>query len=777
MTYILDSLNSEDGTARVEQLEAELESVRNAFEEYVSTTEGLEVDVKKELREMQSKMNSSSTANQDLAKKLRTMESLFKTLELSSEVNREKLKSETKLRRQAERAMTETELELRSKIVKIRQLERSDSSALRMVDSGIVTEMMNNTSKGFTDRELEAVTDELIATQEKLTKAEEQLKMSQTLVQDLERNLQNIDIEAESLSGDDKELLRELDEIRAEIDAARSDVQSQSTGTEQSKEKTMQFESQLETSREENLRLIDEIACLRNLLHDQGATRNKVDEKVQNTGGGTISTVSTQKIVDEVKEVHQFEIKSLRKQIEKILDENMALQEMVQKLEIFNSSHQRNEVLQEGFEVTEDEIIGVRFTNDLSDYAEDSAIDEKLKKTEMMLQKSLVECSGMRFEILALSESLYNANLSRGEAMVSNKEIINLTGLKRQDFELLRAQNEVEDKKREIIALKNNLMSTQEEARLFSEEILYMSSTFEKAQDKYNFVIEELQQTESALAAAKDTRFSQETELKKLESVAEKTPEMNAEIQVLKTQFKKLNEKNENLARQVKDAESEVSLVREKQDQANAKIEARAMITKELQDGIEQVVNETNQRNREVEELAVIMENRMNTTERNVEVLDCEIAVAMRTLQTTQVASLDEKLKPPVSLVLRKGDVSTDGQSVEIDPETNGTEDEEKAASVDINARQSTLEQSRRLIEKVQKLTSLSKHSRSYREGQLNEDDRTASLSTNSMYSDKKKNKFEDIIQKVAKYESLTLRSKEKRQLEASVDVGIEERE
>jgi hypothetical protein len=52
MTYILESLNSEDGTARVEQLEAELESVRNAFEEYVSTTEGLEVDVKKELREM-----------------------------------------------------------------------------------------------------------------------------------------------------------------------------------------------------------------------------------------------------------------------------------------------------------------------------------------------------------------------------------------------------------------------------------------------------------------------------------------------------------------------------------------------------------------------------------------------------------------------------------------------------------------------------------------------------------------------------------------------------
>ena len=49
---MLDRLNSEDETGRIEQLETELESVRNAFEEYVSTTEGLEVEVKKELHEM-----------------------------------------------------------------------------------------------------------------------------------------------------------------------------------------------------------------------------------------------------------------------------------------------------------------------------------------------------------------------------------------------------------------------------------------------------------------------------------------------------------------------------------------------------------------------------------------------------------------------------------------------------------------------------------------------------------------------------------------------------
>ena len=52
MTYMLDQLNSEDDTGRIEQLEAELQRVSNAFEEYISTSEGLEVDVNKELHEM-----------------------------------------------------------------------------------------------------------------------------------------------------------------------------------------------------------------------------------------------------------------------------------------------------------------------------------------------------------------------------------------------------------------------------------------------------------------------------------------------------------------------------------------------------------------------------------------------------------------------------------------------------------------------------------------------------------------------------------------------------
>lgn len=769
MTDILDRLNSEDDTVRIEELEVELERLRSNFEEYISTTEGLEGDVKKELREMQSKLNHSTSVNDEYVKKLRRMEGLLRTLELSSDETREKLKTEGKLRRKAEKALTESELELRSKIVKIRQLERSDSSTLRIVDSGIITEMVNNTSKGFTDRELESVTDELITTQEKLRKAEEQLQRSQTLVQDLERNFQNIDNEtSQSLPGGDNELLRELDEIRAEIDAARSDIQSQSTANDLGKEHMSNYESQLEENREENSRLIEEIACLRNILYDQSITRIAADEKGQQSRSGIVSTISMEKMVNETKEVHQLEIKSLRKQIEEILNENMYLQEKIK-----GSLYPEKNI-----EVNEDEIIQVKFANDLPSYVEDLSSDEILRQSESMLKESQEECSMMRTEILALTEVLYNANQSRGESMVSNQEIIDLARLTGQDD----GRIEVEDKNKKISALETDLMSTQEEVRVLAEEISHMSNAFEKAQYEYNFVVEELQQTEDALAAAKDMRFSQET---MLESVAEQTPQKNVEMRLLKRQFEKLHEKNESLARQVKDAENEVLIIREKQDEARVSTKARVIIAKELRDDIDQAVNQTNQRNREVQELAIIMENRIGSTERNIEMLESEIALATTTLRNDQVVvSLSEKSTPSASMRFRKDTVATNNQSAEINSKTYIKVDIEKAASDEINAQQSLFEQSQRLLEigeAVQKLTILSKNGKSDRKGVLNVDDRTTitatSFSTSSIYSDKKNSKYEKIIQRVADYESLSSCSKENRELEAHGDIGIEERE
>ena len=114
---------------------------------------------------------------------------------------------------------------------------------------------------------------------------------------------------------------------------------------------------------------------------------------------------------------------------------------------------------------------------------------------------------------------------------------------------------------------------------------------------------------------------------------------------MLRNQFKKLHEKNETLALQVKDAESEVLSVREKQDKSRADAEVRAVIAKDLHDEIDRAVGETNKRNQEVDELTIMMENRMSLTEKSVEMLEKEVSVTMKTLQTSQEAALQEKSK------------------------------------------------------------------------------------------------------------------------------------
>jgi chromosome segregation ATPase len=625
-------------------------------------------------------------------------------------------------------------------------LERNDSSALRIVDSGVITEMVNNTSKAFTDRDLEAVTDELISTQEKLIKTEEQLLRSQTLVQDLERNIQNIDNDAPaSLSGDDKELLRELDEIRAEIGATKSKegIQSPSVGTQQSKEKVANYESELKGSREENTKLMEEIACLRNILYDQGDSRTAMEKRDK-------KSARNEKVANQVHEDHQIEIQSLRKQIDATVNENMILQEQIQRLEMFGSSQ------------------GSRSGESIT-AVEGKAVGEKFRQTKEKLEKSQQECSEMRNEVLALSESLYKANQRRAP--------FNLTGLKQQDNQLLLARNELVDKNREISTLENKLTSTQEEVKKLSEEISKMISAFEKAQEEHNSVVEELQQTESALAAAKASRESQETKLKRLQSVASKAPQKDAEIQVLRSQFKKLSEKNGNLSQQVNDVMGEVASVREKQDKANTESKARVTIARELQNDFIHAMSETSQQNCDVEELTHMIESRMGMTELSIEALDSEIAVAMKCLQSAQASSLDRKLEPIGSVL------PTDCRYDEIDSEIIETEEKEEVeekeetekeeAPVAVDTMQTVLERTRRLLEvseTVQKLTMVSK---SLREGRQN-DNEQISMSTVSLH-DRKDSKYVEIIQKVANFESLY--SNENRELEAHGDDGIDVRE
>lgn len=799
MTNLLDQHDSKDEKGKIEHLEAELERVEYAFEDYITTSEGLEVDVKIALRDMQKRLNESTSAKEELLEKLQNSEGLLETLRISSEGLREKLKSEMKLRREAEKALTERELELRSKTTKIRQLERNDSSILRNVDSGIVTEMVNNTSKGLTDRELQSVTDKLMLTQKRLKIAERKLQRSQRLIQDLERNLENIGNEtAENVPRADKELLRELDEIRAEIDAGRGEIESQSDGHELSQEHSFQCQLQLEDCRDEKTRLLKEISCLRSILCDHGATG--IIEGIQApTKSKIISVTSALKTIDEVKEEHHSEIESLRKQIEQVLNENMNLQERLRTFEISSSlvtmstdekfkledevqklkdelhlahqklettskeKHSMNQIQEEEkvnfdsgekIETIEDGIIEVKFATDLLPYDANLAADAKLRQSKQMLEESQQECSRMRSEILSITESLYHAKQSHGMPNVSD--------------EVLNARNEVEDKKREITILQNSLMRTQEEVRLLSEEISYMSTAFEKAKDDYNLVVEELHQTKNALAAAKDTKLSQESEIKRLEYLAEKKSRQNAETCLLRTQFQKLNEKNEKLARQIKNAESEILFVREKQQNVREDTNIRFRIVKKLHENIDEVVRESHQRNLEVEELALMIENRMRTAEKDFGTLQSEIVIAMKTLRTDELASSGEKTKQlqPIN--------QDDPSFLKSNPVEIGEFVDKDMKSDIINELESPLEYSRSLGESLntsKNMTNQAKSGQSDHEDQLNGDDRT------TITTSLKKNKYEEIIRRVAKYQSFSLRIKGDREFETRGDIEVEERE
>jgi len=604
---MLDQLNSEDDTGRIEQLEAELQRVRNAFEEYISTSEGLEVDVKKELHEMQKKLNQSASANKGLAKKLQEMGVVLLDLERSSKGTKERLKTESKERRRVERALVEAESELKNKgSFQIRNIERTDSSPLKIVDSGILTETVSNTSKGFVERELETVTEELITTQQILRKTEGQLKKSQTLVRDLKRNH---NIEGHEASKNDKKLLLELHEIRAEIDAARNEIQSQSTENDLSKQQMFDYEKQLQESREENTRLNEEITCLRMLLYDQDVPGTMTDEKIASRDNATIDD----------KFRLQKEVDKLNGQLRTAKTEYA--REMAEMEAYWKSKFQQEKIEKsDSEEVSGDNIIGIKFASEDSSNIRERVMKKKLSQAEKMLKQSEEECSRMMSEVLGLTKALYEAHQNGEEGATDKNES------KRQAGALLDAWNEVEDKKKENMTLENSLISAQEEVRLLSEEISNMSSAFERAQEEYNSIVVELEKIQDLYEASLNEIDSNQN---------------NAEISSLRAQFQVLNEKNEAIARHVRNVEAEVLSAREKHDNVLAGVEARTVMAEELQGMVHRVVGETDQKNQEVDELTFMMENRMRLTEKSVDMLEKEISVVSKSLSNTQGRPLE----------------------------------------------------------------------------------------------------------------------------------------
>jgi hypothetical protein len=510
------------------------------------------------------KLEHSTSANDELAKKLQSMEPMLTNLELSLDDTKQRLRTESKMRRQAEMARLEAEsrhqaLQAKSKnnslrtksSFEMRQVGRSDS--LRIADSGVITEVVSNTEKGFADRannnshvneildELDTVTEQLDSTEQKLRRSEIELQKSQTLVQDLERTLQKIDSHDTSQnnsSSDDKALLRELEEIRAEIDAAQS-------GDGPS---TVQRALSTKELLEENSTLREEVACLRDILYDQEVRGNTTDIISERT--------AISKVLKEANEVHEEEMDNLREQFEKISKENTLLQNKGEKLEyeISSSNPSNDEVakLKEEIDRLSDELQMVE-----NDHIRTSSETEAFWRNKLPQERSrkdfdpedIVEAREMRSEILALTESLYNARQSHsdlineldiakrhiielqsqnedGKITIVSQNSVDLEEMKQLEDAFLDSQNVVEAREKEIANLEDNLLSTQEEVRLLSEEISHMSSAFEIAQEEYNTIVDELDTVHGLLEKSREAAETSDRQSDMTHTISEKEEEL-----------------------------------------------------------------------------------------------------------------------------------------------------------------------------------------------------------------------------------------------------------
>jgi chromosome segregation ATPase len=501
------------------------------------------------------KLEHSTSANDELAKKLQSMEPVLTNLELSLDDTKQRLRTESNMRRQADMARLEAEsrhqaLQARMKSsFEMRQVGRSDS--LRIADSGVITEVVSNTEKGFADRkndkshvneildELDTVTERLDYTEQKLRRSEVELQKSQTLVQDLERTLQKIDSHDTSQnnsSSDDKALLRELEEIRAEIDAAQS-------GDGPS---TAQRDLPTKELLEENSTLREEVACLRDILYDQEVRGDTTDIISERT--------AISKVLKEANEVHEEEMDDLREQFEEISKENILLRNKGKKLEYEisspNPSNDEIDKLKEEIDRLNDELQMVEHVHITEGEAFGrNKLQQERSRKDFDDPEDIVEAREMRSEILALTESLYNARQSHSDLInelnnakchiidlqrqIEDRKItivsqtsVDLEEMKQLEDAFLVSQHLVEAREKEVANLEDNLISTQEEVRLLSEEITHMSSSFERAQEEYNTIVDELDSVHGLLEKSREAAETSDRQSDMTRTLSKKEEEM-----------------------------------------------------------------------------------------------------------------------------------------------------------------------------------------------------------------------------------------------------------
>eukprot|EP00934_Nitzschia_sp_Nitz4_P004511 Nitzschia sp. Nitz4//scaffold8_size234185//75858//80080//NITZ4_001250-RA/size234185-augustus-gene-0.260-mRNA-1//-1//CDS//3329559785//4501//frame0 len=348
---------------RVKELEDELKEVRAAFAEFVESSKALEDGLDKELSEMNQKLSASANANEALEKQLQRMQPMLGELENSLNINKQKLKEESQLRKQAEtsQAHLETllkEAESRSPANENTSAMRQEKDSLREECEALRKELQSKNGQ------VEAYKQQAVANRRRLEATRSRISGGKSITTS---NPTGAAVDNSTALPDESkldtsfaEVFDELESVAEQLVAAQNklqeaelhssgklslptndngdlqrEVQSLRETTNLAQHELERLQVKLEESNLENSTLVEEIACLREVLQDKTeaeATREDIAETIRMTVMAETKEQHAQELAENQKK-REKEITILREKLKVIVKENATLRQAVDQLQ------------------------------------------------------------------------------------------------------------------------------------------------------------------------------------------------------------------------------------------------------------------------------------------------------------------------------------------------------------------------------------------------------------------------------------------------------------
>ena len=462
---------------------------------------------------------------------------------------------ELKKGQEAARQKMATELGNRLESTMQRREERSrGEGSLSAMDSNI------DDSYGEVLDELETVTEQLISTQQKLWKTEDSLRESEARVQVLDNRFNKVEKDslldvsrgvAESTTGEntvdsefDKRLLDELSLMKEELAMAHKELRAAEEQTERYQSKLndlgrddvnisgiasqksriqelkhqvreledsarmaedhlQEYEQFLKETKEENVELIEEVACLRHTLRDQIYPDDAETDEREEIAREVRSTV-----LKEANREREREINLLREKFKKIFKENASLQQRIDELESGTPRPlgQMKQVSKLKEEISRlNLVLKTAQGQSRSDILEtESSFDTALLSLQEEMDSILKEREKLQDKISGLEEALAIAQ-QRNEKSMQQKKL---------------SDSNLEASRNEILTLKSKLVRSEDELEYYHNRASKLESDLEMLQGLYadtkaelevsNQIIEEAGLEEESINRVDTTKLKQQ---------------------------------------------------------------------------------------------------------------------------------------------------------------------------------------------------------------------------------------------------------------------------